>query len=280
MLQGVDCMGPSDCWAVGWLPSGSGLIEHYDGGDWSVVPSPSLLSGASPFLAGVSCSGPYACWAVGELLGVRGGRHRLPADLDCTPDRAVRGRELEHRERSTPRRLGRPVERGDLCQRRGLLGGGRDCRQRWRRGAAHRAVCRRRLERGHWSRTGRWRRPPEQRELHRPGPLLGCGWDRPGPWPPRCGSVRHPESDRGIRRQRLEGRSEPEPAGQRVEPAHRRGVRRRCALLVSRILDPRAPGHRAADRGVHRQRLARRLGSDSARRRGNPAQWRGLRQHR
>lgn len=73
MLQGVDCMGPSDCWAVGWLPSGSGLIEHYDGGDWSVVPSPSLLSGASPFLAGVSCSGPYACWAVGDSWVYGGG---------------------------------------------------------------------------------------------------------------------------------------------------------------------------------------------------------------
>lgn len=70
-LNGVSCVTPSDCTAVGYfLPDGPGLNartlgEHWDGTSWTIEPTPNLdgvnLSG---FLS-VSCRKPGACIAVG-----------------------------------------------------------------------------------------------------------------------------------------------------------------------------------------------------------------------
>lgn len=78
-LNAVTCVGPDDCWAVGFIgPTGENslfqpLIEHYSGIGWSVVNSPGLGSGGD--LAAVTCSGASECWAV----GTNGGEDELAA---------------------------------------------------------------------------------------------------------------------------------------------------------------------------------------------------------
>jgi len=70
-LFGVSCTGPTDCTAVGFFDSDSGvetLVESWNGSAWSIVPSPNPtsipgLSGDS--LHAVSCTGSTACVAVG-----------------------------------------------------------------------------------------------------------------------------------------------------------------------------------------------------------------------
>ena len=69
-LNGISCAGPSRCVAVGDTvdPSSrtySALVESWDGGSWSVTPSP----GPAGFLLGVSCASSSACMAVGYALG-------------------------------------------------------------------------------------------------------------------------------------------------------------------------------------------------------------------
>jgi hypothetical protein len=82
MLTRVDCLSASDCWAVGnagpapqnpnFLPifpnalGDQGLIEHWDGAAWSVVPSVSEPSPNGGYLAGFACTGPSDCWASGS----------------------------------------------------------------------------------------------------------------------------------------------------------------------------------------------------------------------
>ena len=67
-LYGVAALGPDDVWAVGQQNSAAapdqGLIEHWDGMSWSVVPSPTQQT-ASALLDSVAGSGGQV-WAVGE----------------------------------------------------------------------------------------------------------------------------------------------------------------------------------------------------------------------
>jgi hypothetical protein len=77
----VSCVSGSDCWAVGTVldNSGSGnsvgtLVEHWDGGAWSIVPSPTP-SGAGmtgAILQSVSCTSSADCVAVGYSTGNTG----------------------------------------------------------------------------------------------------------------------------------------------------------------------------------------------------------------
>lgn len=56
-------------WAVGFFRDGDifkTLIEHWDGANWTVVPSPSPGSDAS-FLFGVRAATPTSIWAVGDV---------------------------------------------------------------------------------------------------------------------------------------------------------------------------------------------------------------------
>jgi hypothetical protein len=65
-LDAVTCVTADDCWAVGTdSPADSGLIEHYDGTGWSVVPDVAG-SGTGASLMGVTCVGAGDCWAVGD----------------------------------------------------------------------------------------------------------------------------------------------------------------------------------------------------------------------
>jgi hypothetical protein len=83
MLIRVDCVAASDCWAVGNAgpvsqnpnflpifpngPGDQGLIEHWDGAAWSVVPSVSEPSPGGGYLYGLACTGPSDCWASGSI---------------------------------------------------------------------------------------------------------------------------------------------------------------------------------------------------------------------
>jgi hypothetical protein len=68
-LQAMTCAGAGDCWAVGYYADASGadhtLIEHYTGGSWTVVSSPTPAGDGDINLDGVTCVSADECWAVG-----------------------------------------------------------------------------------------------------------------------------------------------------------------------------------------------------------------------
>jgi len=78
VLSGVDDLAPDNAWAVGEsFSSGSGanengltLIEHWNGTDWSIVPSPNpaVGSGDSDVLTSISGTGTDDLWAAGQDL--------------------------------------------------------------------------------------------------------------------------------------------------------------------------------------------------------------------
>lgn len=74
-LYAVDAVGPDDVWAVGQQLGAQapdqGLVEHWDGQAWSVVPTPASPS-ASVLLDGVAVSNGDV-WAVGEADSPQGG---------------------------------------------------------------------------------------------------------------------------------------------------------------------------------------------------------------
>lgn len=69
-LIGVACVNAADCWAVGnERPIGgqdgtSALVEHWDGSEWSLVPTPAA-SATDSDLDAVTCISSADCWAVG-----------------------------------------------------------------------------------------------------------------------------------------------------------------------------------------------------------------------
>jgi hypothetical protein len=70
VLYDVSCVTASDCWGVGGqqtLLAGNDpnvLMEHWDGADWSVAPSPAI----GGLLFSVSCPAAGDCWAVGATV--------------------------------------------------------------------------------------------------------------------------------------------------------------------------------------------------------------------
>ena len=82
-LMRVDCLSADNCWAVGnagpaqqdpnFLPiypgavGDQGLIEHWDGSSWTVVPSTTEPSPGGGFLYGIECLSASDCWASGAV---------------------------------------------------------------------------------------------------------------------------------------------------------------------------------------------------------------------
>ena len=80
-LISVQCLSSANCWAVGnagpaaqmpnFLPvfpgaiGDQGLIEHWDGSAWSIVPSASEPAPNGGYLSGLECVGATDCWASG-----------------------------------------------------------------------------------------------------------------------------------------------------------------------------------------------------------------------
>ena len=87
-LDNVYCISGTDCWAVGnagpvqqnpnFLPifpgavGDQGLIEHWDGNDWSVAPSPSEPPPGGGYLNGLTCVDARDCWASGSTTDSTG----------------------------------------------------------------------------------------------------------------------------------------------------------------------------------------------------------------
>jgi len=85
MLWGASAVSANDVWAVG-SRQGPGerfstLIEHFNGGSWSVVPSPNPGSSGNALYA-VTAIGPRDVWAVGQELGAHGPDHGLVEHWD------------------------------------------------------------------------------------------------------------------------------------------------------------------------------------------------------
>ncbi len=74
-LYGVSCTASANCWAVGYALNLSvgfqTLIEHWNGGTWSVVSSPDVGT-SSNLLNAVTCATGTACWAVGGYQNTSG----------------------------------------------------------------------------------------------------------------------------------------------------------------------------------------------------------------
>jgi hypothetical protein len=72
MLFGASALSPSDVWVVGDQEGGDGLFEtlaeHWDGGKWTVVPTPDPGSTGNHLYA-VDAVGPDDVWAAGQQLG-------------------------------------------------------------------------------------------------------------------------------------------------------------------------------------------------------------------
>jgi hypothetical protein len=87
-LNSVTCTSPSSCWAVGsagavqqnpgFLPiypaaaGNQGLVEHWDGISWSVVPSVAAPSPDGSYLTAVTCVSTADCWASGSTTDSTG----------------------------------------------------------------------------------------------------------------------------------------------------------------------------------------------------------------
>lgn len=70
ILDGVAFAGDNDVWAVGYYdstPTYRTLVEHWDGTQWSIVPSPNESTGNN-LLHAVTATGPNDVWAVGTHL--------------------------------------------------------------------------------------------------------------------------------------------------------------------------------------------------------------------
>jgi plastocyanin len=73
-LYGVAATSASDVWAVGYGydPDAGNLqtlVVHYDGAEWTSVPSPSLSPDTANLLLGVAAASPTSAWAVGFANG-------------------------------------------------------------------------------------------------------------------------------------------------------------------------------------------------------------------
>ena len=87
-LNAVQCLSTSNCWAAGnagpaqqnsnFLPifpgaaGDRGLIEHWDGSAWSVVPSATEAAPTGGYLSAVACTSANGCWASGATTDTSG----------------------------------------------------------------------------------------------------------------------------------------------------------------------------------------------------------------
>ncbi len=87
-LNGVLALAPNDVWAVGFStpvapPQQAAtltLIEHYDGTNWTIVPSPNVGPNSiyqSNRLFGLTANSPTDIWAFGSYFAVGGSGHQM-----------------------------------------------------------------------------------------------------------------------------------------------------------------------------------------------------------
>src|SRR5207249_1903346 len=68
-FYGVSAISSNDVWAVGYYTDGPQrtLVEHWDGAQWSVIPSPNA-STLNNILRGVAAISANDVWAVGSYM--------------------------------------------------------------------------------------------------------------------------------------------------------------------------------------------------------------------
>jgi hypothetical protein len=75
-LDGVSCLPPGACVAVGYYVNGKGhrraMIESWNGAQWSIRTAPQPSRSLESELLGVSCVSPNVCVAVGTYTGLQG----------------------------------------------------------------------------------------------------------------------------------------------------------------------------------------------------------------
>jgi hypothetical protein len=74
-LFGVVALSATDAWAVGQYVYDGGLVKHWDGDRWQVVPSPNL--GRATIFLGVTAISPMDLWAVGIWQSEDNAQHTL-----------------------------------------------------------------------------------------------------------------------------------------------------------------------------------------------------------
>ena len=71
ILYDVACLGPTNCFAVGFFYARHGtnkaLIEHWDGEHWALMPTPKVFGSTGTSLSGVACPLVNSCFAVGSF---------------------------------------------------------------------------------------------------------------------------------------------------------------------------------------------------------------------
>jgi hypothetical protein len=74
VLNGVDTISPSNTWAIGYATSGgldqTTLVLHWNGTDWSIVPSPSPGTFGLNTLYAVTANSANDVWAVGSFTNI------------------------------------------------------------------------------------------------------------------------------------------------------------------------------------------------------------------
>lgn len=68
-LSDVSCLAKTDCYAVGWTATGSGsagLVEHWTGKQWQVVPGAQVTGQQFVYLVGIVCLPRSVCNIVGQ----------------------------------------------------------------------------------------------------------------------------------------------------------------------------------------------------------------------
>ncbi|MDQ1448378.1 MAG: hypothetical protein QOC79_1349, partial [Actinomycetota bacterium] len=85
-LLGVSCPSAASCYAVGDYydggPQFKTLVQHWNGGGWSVMPSPNPSSTNASQLNGVSCPTTTRCFAVGNFSDASGANETLVEHLN------------------------------------------------------------------------------------------------------------------------------------------------------------------------------------------------------
>ena len=81
ILRGVSAVSTNDIWAVGYIIDSNahnyrGLTLHWNGTDWSIVPTVAVGSGGNEFV-GVTAVSSNDAWVVGNFGSGRGGRRGL-----------------------------------------------------------------------------------------------------------------------------------------------------------------------------------------------------------
>ncbi len=100
-LFGVACANANDCWATGVAYNGIAeqtLMQHWDGGAWSIMPSPNTSDRKYNHLWSIACPSPTRCFAVGYYYMNADNLHQAlalhyvpPVQLSAVASRMVHG---------------------------------------------------------------------------------------------------------------------------------------------------------------------------------------------